>query len=99
VDVPSPPPYPSDLYDYRSAPFDPAHPLSAFQEALVRSACPAGSRIVDAKPVREQWLPSPIRVRVAMPSGALQQRFLRLDCHHTGEASARALHLERHDRG
>jgi hypothetical protein len=36
VDVPSPPPYPSDLYDYRSAPFDPAHPLSAFQEALAR---------------------------------------------------------------
>lgn len=78
------PPYPSDLYDCRAEVFDPARPLSAFQEGLLRSACPAGSRIVEAAPVRTEWLPCPIRVRVELPTGEPRPLLLWLDCHRGG---------------
>ena len=77
-------PYPSDLYDCRSEQFDPANPLTALQEALLLSVCPAGGRIVEARPVRKKWLPCPSRAWVALPSGETLPLILRLDCHRGG---------------
>lgn len=77
-------PYPSDLYDRRAEAFDPDHPLLAFQEARVRSACPDGSRIVESEPVGDRWLPCPIRVRIELPTGDTRPLILRLDCHRGG---------------
>ena len=81
-----PSPYPSDLYDCRRETVDPDHPLSTFQEGLVLSTCPGGARVVEATPVREKWLPCPIRVQLALPTGETRPLILRLDCHRGGVA-------------
>ena len=56
-----------------------AHPLSAFQEALILSVCPAGTRIVSARFHRPVRLPGPVWVRVALPNGNEQMLILRMD--------------------
>ncbi len=56
-----------------------AHPLSAFQEALILSVCPDGTRIVSAHFHRMVRLPGPIWVQVALPDGDEQKLILRMD--------------------
>ncbi len=55
------------------------HPLSAFQEVLILSVCPAGTRIVSAHFHRLVRLPGPIWVHVALPDGNEQKLILRMD--------------------
>jgi len=82
-------PQPADIYeDY---PVDVTRPLSPFQEELILSACPPGSRIVEARFAREDRLPCPVRVHVASPGGEEQQLILRMDQHIDGVAIDAAL--------
>jgi aminoglycoside phosphotransferase (APT) family kinase protein len=53
--------------------------LSSFQDALVLSVCPQGTRVLEAQFVRTWLLPCPMRVRVALPSGQEETLILRLD--------------------
>lgn len=55
------------------------HPLSPFQEQLILSVCPAGSRILSARFHRVVRLPGPIWVSIALPDGAERKLILRLD--------------------
>ena len=55
------------------------HPLSPFQEQLILSVCPAGSRIRSARFHRTVRLPGPIWVSVALPDGNERLLILRLD--------------------
>jgi aminoglycoside phosphotransferase len=71
-------PVPYDLYRLEE-PIDPDAPLSAFQEAFILSALPAGTRLLEARFAREEWLPCPMRVRVATPDGVEQTLFLWMD--------------------
>ncbi|CAA9303948.1 MAG: hypothetical protein AVDCRST_MAG77-5876 [uncultured Chloroflexi bacterium] len=53
--------------------------LTPFQERLVLSVCPAGTRLLDARPGRPGPERCPLRVRVALPGGAEHPLYLRLD--------------------
>jgi hypothetical protein len=53
--------------------------LSRFQERFVLSICPGGSRIVEARYVRDFLCPCPMRIRVALPTGEVQTLMLKLD--------------------
>lgn len=55
------------------------HPLSPFQEQLILSVCPAGSRILSARFHRVVRLPGPIWVSITLPDGAERMLILRLD--------------------
>jgi aminoglycoside phosphotransferase len=60
-------------------PRDMTHPLSAFQENFVLSACPLGTRILSAHFHRQVRLPCPIWVRVILPNGEEETLILRMD--------------------
>ncbi len=77
-------PEPPDLYEDQLV--DATRPLSPFQEELILSACPRGSRIVEARFAREDRLPCPVRVHVASPESAVRQLILRMDRHIDGVA-------------
>ncbi len=62
--LPTERPYPYDHYD----PWQPPPGMDAFQESLVLSAYPAGSRIVDADSYRPGYVHYPLRVTVQIPS-------------------------------
>src|SRR6266542_905091 len=53
--------------------------LSAFQRELVLSACPRGTSIRSARPVREGTRVCPLWVETQLPSGTLHPVLLRLD--------------------
>lgn len=55
------------------------HPLSPFQEQLILSVCPAGSRIRSARFHRTVRLPGPVWVSVALPDGNERLLIMRLD--------------------
>jgi len=82
-------PQPPDIYE--DQPVDVTRPLSPFQEELILSACPHGSRIVEARFAREDRLPCPVRVHIAVPGGAGRQFILRMDRHIEGVAREAAL--------
>ena len=58
-------PYPFDHY----APWQPPTGIDAFQESLVLSAYPAGTRIVEADPYQPEYRNYPLRVMVQTPDG------------------------------
>jgi hypothetical protein len=71
-------PIPYDLYPSGEA-IDPESSLSASQEAFILSACPAGSRILGARFMRDERLPCPVRIQVAIPDHGEQTLVLRMD--------------------
>ncbi|MHB8597644.1 MAG: aminoglycoside phosphotransferase family protein [Ktedonobacteraceae bacterium] len=71
-------PVPTDILPW-NPPLDMAHPLSAFQEALILSVCSNGTHIVAAHFHRTVRLPGPIWVHVALPDGDEQRLILRMD--------------------
>ncbi|HEV2125934.1 MAG TPA: phosphotransferase, partial [Chloroflexota bacterium] len=72
----------------------PVYHLSRFQHQLILTACPRGTRILDAHFVRDRLLPCPVWVRVALGSGAEHVLLLRLDRSPGGvEREARLLPL------
>jgi aminoglycoside phosphotransferase (APT) family kinase protein len=85
-------PQPYDLYNAWQLAWDPDRPLTPFQEALVLSVCPPGSRIAEARFHRTKWLPCPVLVQVALASGGEISLNLRQDLHVGGvETEARLL--------
>lgn len=60
-------------------PADLSKPLTPFQEAFVLSACPMGTRIVEARLHRMVQLPCPIWVDVISPDGEAYQLILRMN--------------------
>lgn len=60
------------------------------------SAFPAGTRIIEARFARPEWLPCPVRVRVALPEGDEQTVFLRGDARIGGVETEARLRLPLH---
>ena len=58
-------PYPYDHY----APWQPPTGIDAFQESLVLSAYPSGSKVVEADSYRPEYMHYPLRVTVQTPDG------------------------------
>jgi len=71
-------PIPTDIYSWQP-PADMDHPLSPFQEQLILSVYPAGSRILSARFHRMVRLPGPIWVHVTLPDGNERAVILRMD--------------------
>lgn len=68
-------PYPFDHY----SPWEPPSGMDSFQESLVLSAYPVGSRIAAANSFRPGYMDYPLRVRVQTPDGEEQVCVLKAD--------------------
>jgi hypothetical protein len=64
--------------------------LSPFQEKLVLSVCPKGSRVKKANYFQEEYLPCPIRVAVRVPGGSERVLVLRMVRHSDGSIEKEA---------
>jgi len=68
-------PYPCDQY----SPWQPPNSMDSFQEALVLSAYPAGSRIIGVQSYRPGYMQYPLRVSVQTPDAGEQACVLKVD--------------------
>lgn len=72
-------PVPSDINTAWKPPTDLSKPLTPFQEAFVLSACPEGTRIIQARLHRTVQLPCPIWVDVSLPNREACRLILRMN--------------------
>lgn len=70
-----------DLYDYSKVKFDLENPLSQFQKEFILSVFPKGTSILEAKFVREDRLPCPVKISLLLPDKSKKTVFLRRDAY------------------
>jgi hypothetical protein len=70
-----------DLYDYSKVKFNLENPLSQFQKEFVLSVFQRGTSILEARFVREDRLPCPVRIILLLPDNSQEIVFLRRDAY------------------